>query len=390
MNPFIGVGIALIVGVLFGKIMNRFKIPAVAGYIIAGLVLGVSGFNLENSIMIEKLSFIGDFALGIIAFNIGSELEVSVIKKLGKPIFIIAFFEATLAFAAVTIITLILGEKIYTALILGAVASATAPAATVMVLKEMKAKGPLTTTLLGVVAVDDAICLMIYSVASSLAKVFIANKSISAYSIIVPPLVEIFFSLLAGFVLGAILIYILNKCSRDSEIQTLTLGAIIILTGLCIKFNLSSLLASMCLGITVANLSAHSNEVFSTIENFASPVITAFFVLAGARLDIRMIPKIGILGICYLVFRMIGKVSGASLGATISKAPEAVRKYIGYGLFSQIGVAVGLAIIVSREFKGTGLDTKVLTILLATTIITEIIGPLSTKTAIIKAKEANI
>ena len=390
MNPFIGVGIALIVGVLFGKIMNRFKIPAVAGYIIAGLVLGVSGFNLENSIMIEKLSFIGDFALGIIAFNIGSELEVSVIKKLGKPIFIIAFFEATLAFAAVTIITLILGEKIYTALILGAVASATAPAATVMVLKEMKAKGPLTTTLLGVVAVDDAICLMIYSVASSLAKVFIANKSISAYSIIVPPLVEIFFSLLAGFVLGAILIYILNKCSRDSEIQTLTLGAIIILTGLCIKFNLSSLLASMCLGITVANLSAHSNEVFSTIENFASPVITAFFVLAGARLDIRMIPKIGILGICYLVFRMIGKVSGAYLGAAISKAPETVRKYIGYGLFSQIGVAVGLAIIVSREFKGTGLDTKVLTILLATTIITEIIGPLSTKTAIIKAKEANI
>ncbi|NFV12892.1 cation:proton antiporter [Clostridium sporogenes] len=390
MNPFIGVGIALIVGVIFGKIMNRFKIPAVAGYIIAGLVLGVSGFNLENSIMIEKLSFIGDFALGIIAFNIGSELEVSVIKKLGKPIFIIAFFEATLAFAAVTIITLILGEKIYTALILGAVASATAPAATVMVLKEMKAKGPLTTTLLGVVAVDDAICLMIYSVASSLAKVFIANKSISAYSIIVPPLVEIFFSLLAGFVLGAILIYILNKCSRDSEIQTLTLGAIIILTGLCIKFNLSSLLASMCLGITVANLSAHSNKVFSTIENFASPVITAFFVLAGARLDIKMIPKIGILGICYLVFRMIGKVSGAYLGAAISKAPETVRKYIGYGLFSQIGVAVGLAIIVSREFKGTGLDIKVLTILLATTIITEIIGPLSTKTAIIKAKEANI
>ncbi|EPY2292641.1 cation:proton antiporter [Clostridium sporogenes] len=390
MNPFIGVGIALIVGVLFGKIMNRFKIPAVAGYIIAGLVLGVSGFNLENSVMIEKLSFIGDFALGIIAFNIGSELELSVIKKLGKPIFIIAFFEAILAFVAVTIITLILGEEIYTALILGAVASATAPAATVMVLKEMKAKGPLTTTLLGVVAVDDAICLMIYSVASSLAKVFMANKPINAYSIIVPPLIEIFFSLLAGFILGVILIYILNKCSRDSEIQTLTLGAIIILTGLCIKFNLSSLLASMCLGITVANLSAHSDEVFATIENFASPIITAFFVLAGARLDIRMIPKIGILGICYLIFRMIGKVSGASLGAKISKAPKTVQKYIGYGLFSQIGVAVGLAIIVSREFKGTGLDTKVLTILLATTIITEIIGPLSTKTAIIKAKEANI
>ncbi|NME94770.1 cation:proton antiporter [Clostridium cochlearium] len=390
MNPFISVGMAIIIGVLFGKIMNKFKIPAVAGYVIAGLVLGVSCLNLISREMSEQLSFIGDFALGIIAFNIGSELEYSVLKRLGKPIFIIAFFEAIFAFILVTLVTILLGEKIYTALILGAVASATAPAATVMVLNELKAKGPLTSTLLGVVAVDDAICLMIYAIASSLAKVFIKHTSINMYSLIYLPIKEIVLSILSGFLLGILLVYIINRLHKDSEIQIVALGFIITLTGMAMKYNLSPLLSCMSLGIAVSNLCAHSNEVFSTIEKFDSPIITAFFVLAGARLNISLIPKIGLLGICYLIFRIIGKVSGAYIGGIISKAPKVVKKYIGYGLFSQIGVAIGLAIIVSREFKGTGLDVKVLTILLATTIITEIIGPISTKQAIIKAKEANI
>ncbi|NOH15524.1 cation:proton antiporter [Clostridium cochlearium] len=390
MNPFISVGMAIILGVLFGKIMNKFKIPAVAGYVIAGLVLGVSCLNLISGEMSEQLSFIGDFALGIIAFNIGSELEYSVLKRLGKPIFIIAFFEAIFAFILVTLVTILLGEKIYTALILGAVASATAPAATVMVLNELKAKGPLTSTLLGVVAVDDAICLMIYAIASSLAKVFINHTSINMYSLIYLPIKEIVLSVLSGFILGILLVYIINRLHKDSEIQIVALGFIITLTGIAMKYNLSPLLSCMSLGIAVSNLCAHSNEVFSTIEKFDSPIITAFFVLAGARLNISLIPKIGLLGICYLIFRIIGKVSGAYVGGIISKAPKVVKKYIGYGLFSQIGVAIGLAIIVSREFKGTGLDVKVLTILLATTIITEIIGPISTKQAIIKAKEANI
>ncbi|WP_096635614.1 cation:proton antiporter [Clostridium cochlearium] len=390
MNPFISVGMAIIIGVLFGKIMNKFKIPAVAGYVIAGLVLGVSCLNLISGEMSEQLSFIGDFALGIIAFNIGSELEYSVLKRLGKPIFIIAFFEAIFAFILVTLVTILLGEKIYTALILGAVASATAPAATVMVLNELKAKGPLTSTLLGVVAVDDAICLMIYAIASSLAKVFIKHTAINMYSLIYLPIKEIVLSVLSGFLLGILLVYIINRLHKDSEIQIVALGFIITLTGMAMKYNLSPLLSCMSLGIAVSNLCAHSNEVFSTIEKFDSPIITAFFVLAGARLNISLIPKIGLLGICYLIFRIIGKVSGAYIGGIISKAPKVVKKYIGYGLFSQIGVAIGLAIIVSREFKGTGLDVKVLTILLATTIITEIIGPISTKQAIIKAKEANI
>jgi len=390
MNAFISLGTALIIGIIFGKLINKFKIPSVAGYIIAGLVLGVSGFKLVNPEMLDKLSFISDFALGIIAFNIGSELELSVIKKLGKSIFIIATCEALGAFILVSTAMYVLTGQIAIALILGAVASATAPAATVMVLKECKASGPLTSTLLGVVAVDDAICLMIYSIASSIAKVFIKHQEITINKVLIFPIAEILLSLALGCVLGIILCYLLDKCATKEEILGFTAGIILLLIGACAIFNLSSLLTAMTMGCIVANVSSNSKKAFSSIETFSPPIIASFFILAGCRLDISLLPQIGVTGICYFLFRMIGKISGATLGATISNAPETVKKYIGFGLLSQVGVAIGLAITVSKEFNGTELGSLVITILLATTIVTELIGPILTKSAIIKAKEANI
>ncbi|TCO76953.1 cation:proton antiporter [Marinisporobacter balticus] len=390
MNPFIGLGIALIVGILFGKLMNNLKIPAVAGYIIAGLLLGVSGLNIVTGAMIEKLSFLSDFALGVIAFNIGSELQVSVIKKLGKSIFVIAIFEALGAFILVTSISFALTKDISTALILGAVSSATAPAATVMVLRESNARGPLTSTLLGVVAIDDAICLMIYAIASSVAKVFIKHEVVSFYKILVHPLMEIGLSILVGAILGIILTYFIKISKKEDELLPFITGMIILLVGVAAKFHLSPLLSSMALGIVVANVSSHSRRAFSSIESFSPPIIAVFFTLAGSRLDISLLPHIGLIGIAYLLFRIIGKIAGASLGGIISNAPHVVKKYIGLGLLSQVGVAVGLAIVVNQEFPGTELGSRVITILLATTIITEIVGPLATKHAIIKANETHL
>lgn len=390
MNPFMILGITLIVGILFGKLMNKFNVPAVAGYIIAGLLLGTSGLNIVTGSTIEQLSFVSDFALGIIAFNIGSELKVSVLKKLGKAIFIIAACEALGAFILVGGITFLLTKDISIALILGAVSSATAPAATVMVLKEYNARGPLTSTLLGVVAVDDAICLMIYAVASSIAKVFIKHETATMYKVLVHPVMEIAFSILAGALLGIVLTYLIKISKKETELLPFVIGTIILLVGIADKFHLSPLLCTMSLGIIVANISSNSRRAFLTTENFSPPIITAFFTLAGARLDISLLPHIGILGVAYLVFRVIGKISGAYLGGIISDAPSVVKNYIGFGLLSQVGVAVGLAIVVNKEFAGSELGSLVITILLATTIITEIIGPLATKNAIIKAKEANI
>ncbi|WZL74205.1 cation:proton antiporter [Clostridiaceae bacterium 35-E11] len=390
MNPFISLGIALIVGILFGQLMNRFKVPAVAGYVIAGLLLGTSGLNIVNGEIIEKLSFLSDFALGIIAFNIGSELQVSVIKRLGKPIFIIAFFEASITFILVTGVVLLLKHDISTALILGAVSSATAPAATVMVLKEYKAKGPLTSTLLGVVAIDDAICLMIYAIASSIAKVFIKHEVITVYKVLLHPIMEIVLSILLGTLLGILLTYLLKLSKKEGELLPFITGTIILLVGMALKFHLSPLLSAMALGVMVANISSNSRRAFASIESFSPPIIAAFFTLAGSRLDISLLPHIGVIGIAYLIARMMGKILGASIGGILSQAPPSVQKYIGFGLFSQVGVAVGLAIVVSREFPGTALGSLVITILLSTTIFTEIIGPMATKSAIIKAKEANL
>lgn len=388
MNPFISLGIALVVGILCGKLINKLKIPMVAGYIVAGLILGVSGLKLVDTKVIESLSFLSDFALGLIAFNIGSELKVSVIKKLGKCIFVIAFFEALGAFTVVTAIMLLLGVSTPSALILGAVASATAPAATVMVLNECKASGPLTSTLLGVVAIDDAICLMIYAIASSIAKVIVNHETLSLYKVAILPLQEILLSLVVGAIFGIILSMLAKRAKSCTENLTYTIGCILVLIGVASQLNLSPLLSSMALGICVANFCSEEKRVFHSIESFSPPIFAAFFILAGARLNLALLPHIGIVGIGYFIFRIVGKIAGARFGSRLSGAPQEVRQNIGYGLLSQVGVAVGLAITVSREFAGTEIGSLVITILLATTIMTEIIGPIATKRAVYRAKEA--
>lgn len=390
MNAFLALGAALILGALFGKIMNKIKMPAVAGYIIAGLVIGVSGFRILNGVSLDALSFLSDFALCIIAFNIGSELEVDILKKMGRSIFVIATFEALTAFVLVSGVTYLVSKDLALALILGAVSSATAPAATVMVLKEFNAKGPLTSTLLGIVAVDDVICLMIYSVASAVAKVLIAHSTLSVYKVVMLPLAEIFFSMLLGIALGVIMSLLIKTANRDSETLLYVVGTLLVLVGVATHFELSTLLSAMALGAAVANLSKHKHKAFENIDNFSPPIIAAFFVLAGARLDIFLLPQIGVIGVLYLVFRIAGKLLGASMGATVAHSPKVVKKYIGLGLLSQVGVAVGLAITVSKEFPGTMLGSVVVTILLSTTILTEIIGPYATKYAIMKADETNL
>ncbi len=390
MNPFINLGLALIVGVVCGKIMNRFKVPAVAGYIIGGLILGASGLRILNGDTINQLSFLSDFALCVIAFNIGSELELSVIKQLGKSIFIIAFFEAFGAFILVTSVSYFLTKDFAISLILGSVSAATAPAATVMVLRELNAKGPLTSTLLGVVAVDDAICLVIYAMAASVAKVFVNHEVITLQKVLILPIQEIVFSVIAGAILGLLMTALIKYSKRDSELLPFVIGTLLLLDGIATHFGLSPLLTAMSMGVIVANVSPQKIKAFTILEHFSPPVVAAFFVLAGARLNFAYIPQIGLLGVAYLVFRILGKILGASLGATISKAPANVKKFIGFGLLSQVGVAVGLAITVSREFPGTDIGSIVVTILLATTIITEIVGPIATKHAITKADEARL
>lgn len=389
MTTLLGLGITIIFGFLFGKIIELLKIPSVAGYIIAGLLLGKSFLNLLNTDFINNVSAISDVALGIIAFSIGGELVFRELKKIGFRVVLIAFAEGMMAFLLVFISMLLIGQSLPISLLLGAVASATAPAATVMVLNELKCKGPLTSTLIAVVAIDDVICLMIYAITSSIAKVFVKHgDSIHISKILIGPAYEIGGSILLGTLLGGILIFLLRFFSRNNEVLVVIIATIFVSIGLADLFGLSTLLTNMTIGIMIGNFSRRKLKAFTIIESITAPIYISFFVIAGARLDISLLAKIGVLGLVYTGARMTGKISGASIMAKLTKADSNVSKYLGFGLLSQIGVAVGLAIVVSHEFEGTDIGNVVITVLLATTIITEILGPLLTKYAVIKSGEA--
>ena len=396
MSVLLIVGSAVIIALAAGKAVNRLRLPMVVGYVIIGVFLGRSFLNVLDPRIVERMSIVNDLALGIIAFIIGGELNFSRLKSLGSVIVIIAIFESLGAFLLVMGGTYLVTHKLYVALILGAIASATAPAATVAVINQYRARGPLTTTILGVVGSDDAIALIIYAFAAAISYPLVAHHQVASWlSAIINPLRDIGLSILTGAVLGIALSYLLGKLKSREERFALVMGTLLIAEGIAVQFNFSELLLVMSMAIVSSNISPRRFSSIADYVNIAGfPLIAAFFCLAGTRLDIKLIPKIGLLGLVYLAARLTGKFLGASLGSTIARAPVVVRKYIGLSLWPQIGVAVALAIVVERDFGSLGVAGKnlavlAMNILLLTTIFTEILGPLATKFALSKANEVN-
>ncbi len=394
------VGIAILIGFLTGKFIGNYKIggykiPAVAGYVIIGVVFGQSVFNVFQKPMLDKLGVISELAVGFIAFKIGGELKWGNLKKLSKSLFPIVILESLGAMVLVTASVQLLFHQWSLSLILGAISAATAPAATVAVIQESRAKGNFTNTLLAVVAIDDAIALIVYGIASAISKALLSsNEVFSITSIMEGSLFEIGGAFLvgisAGFLLGP---WVKKMRSRDAIFSVMT-GTVLLIIGLANHFHLSSLLANMTFGVIVTNIAPiSSKKVFEQVSMVTPPLFIAFFVIAGAHLRIDLLPSLGLVGLVYLLARMIGKISGASLGASMVNAPDDVKKYIGFGLLSQVGIAIGLSLVVAKEFSPLGdagreLAIKVINILLATTVITEIIGPVLTKYALVKSGDA--
>jgi Kef-type K+ transport system membrane component KefB len=391
------VGLTLFISfILKYYLSDRFKIPAVTIYILLGVLLGVSFFKIYNTETLEHLDFISKIALGLIAFIIGSELNKDVIFSLGKSIIFIAVFEALAAFFVVLIaIKTFTDLPSYYALILGAVASATAPAATVAVIQQYKAKGPLTSTIMGVVGIDDAVALIIFVFASIFASNMLKGVELSLVTIIVTPLKNIFISVAIGIVSG-IMFSIIMKRIRDTEILLMAIMAFILIQlGITELLDVSELLAIMFFGSYLANVNKLLTHQIKNIVEYLTPIILPlFFIFAGAHLNIGLIGKIGLLGVIYTIARITGKVSGSYMGAVLGKAQPVVRRWIGFSLIPQVGVAIALALAVSHKFgtdeygqAGKELTEVVINILLFTTIITEILGPLLTKISLGKAKE---
>ncbi|NQT34919.1 cation:proton antiporter [bacterium] len=386
------IGLTLLLGQVGASLLRRIKIPQVVGYILMGVLLGKSVFGLLEP---KELEMVTSIALGLIGYTIGSQLRISQLRKLGRSILMISFFEAFSAFMLVTLAVWLITGKLYQGLIFGALASATAPAATIDVLEEYRCRGTLTTTIYAVVGIDDGIALIIYSIASSFAvMLYQPEAGVGLAASLIEPIRELGGSILFGAILGVIFARILSFFSLHGERLSVTLAIVFVGCGLSEQFHLSLIMTNMVIGIVVGNMvPRQSRRLSEIITGFTPPVYILFFALVGARLDISLLPLMGPLGLIYIIARAVGKFGGSYLGARLSNAEAVVRKYLGLALFSQAGVAIGLAIAASSDFARVGPEGEkfgnlVINTITATTFVVQMIGPSLTRLAVFKAGEA--
>lgn len=375
----------MIIALLMTRVMKKISLPNVTGYLIAGLIAGPYCLKLYNSGNIDTLSIITNVALGFIAFSIGGEFKLSSLKQLGAKIFVITVFEAVGASVLVITVLVLFKFPLTLALVLGAIASATAPAATLMVVRQYKAQGPVTSTLLPVVAIDDAVCLMLFSILSSVAKSLESEGGFNLYQTILKPIIEIVLSLVIGFVLGIILSigtrFFKSRANRISLVVT----AVFLGVGISDKFGLSSLLLCMAIGAALANYSAVSDPVMDGSERWTPPLFMLFFVISGAQFNFSVLKTVGAVGIIYILMRSFGKYFGAMLGCKIAGTEKTVRKYLGITLLPQAGVAIGMAQLSLTVVPEYG--EQIRAVVLCATLVYELVGPLLTKLALQKAGE---
>ena len=397
MNILLVIGIIILLGTVGGRIFKKLNLPQVTGYIIIGLLLGQTFGGFLSGPILDSFRPLISLALGVIGFMIGSELNLERFRRYSRSIYTILLVETFLTFFLVAGATVLITGKLYMGLIFGALASATAPAATYSVLGEYKARGPVTVTTLSIVALDDALALLIYGFASVFARSLLVHETVSFAGTMMMPMLQITGSILIGAVAGFILNKIVPKTRERERILPLVLGTILLVVGVSIFLKVDPILASMVLGAVVSNLqSAEHREMFDIIKKFSPPIFILFFVLVGARLDARILAEkdIVFLAVAYILSRSMGKLIGAYVGGKISGAKDTVTKYLGFCLFDQAGVAVGLAIATFHTFSAIGGEAQVaglaiISVITATTFILQLIAPPMIKYGIKKADEIN-
>ena len=424
-NILLCLAIALLAGLLLSRLAKILNLPAVTAYLVAGILvgpyalgqlsalIGVNGIGFTSvptdtgftSHYLESFVILKDVALGFIAFSIGNEFRVSQLKKIGKQATIVGIFQAVVTTVLVDIALIalhfIMPDKLplEAAIILGAIASATAPAATLMVVKQYKAKGPLTDILLPVVALDDAVGLILFAISFGVAK-GIGTGEVSFVSIAIEPLLEIVLSIGLGAVVG----YLFSLCeqffhSRSKRLAVSVAFLFITIAISSMKFEIghvhigfSSLLSCMMLGTIFCNICDFSEELMDRVDRWSAPLLIIFFVTSGAELDLSVFTSISIviIGIIYLIFRSAGKYTGALASAKISKCDDTIVKYLGITLLPQAGVALGMANTVNQYYNSPSVTNPevgvvVVSITLFAVLVYELVGPALTKMALTKA-----
>ena len=382
----LSLGAAVAVGLIFNRIVKRFGLPSVTGYLVAGVLIGPSCLQIIPETWIGSLTLLVNVALGFIAFSIGGEFRFSKIKNIGKSVLVITFMQALVTTLVVDLVLALVFGNTGVAICLGAIATATAPAATLMVVRQYNAKGPVSDILMPVVALDDAIGLIIFSVSISVAKIMFSGSAINVGLMLLEPLMEIFFSLLAGAAIGGLLTLCLGFFHSRNNRLTAIIAAVFLGTAVAEIFHLSSLLLCMAIGAMMTNLYRDSDKMIDVTEHWTPVVLLLFFVISGAELDLMVIPTVGLLGVLYLVSRSLGKYFGAFFGAKMVKADKNVQKYLGVALLPQAGVAIGMSQIVVATLPPE-YGTKIRAVVLCATLVYELVGPLLTKLVLTMAGE---
>ena len=377
--------LAMVVALLMTRVTRLVRLPNVTAYLIAGVLIGPGVLNLLNSDSIGTLSVLTSVSLGFIAFSIGDEFKLSTLKQIGSQAMIITLFEALGAIVLVDCITVALGFPPAMCITLGALAASTAPAATLMVVRQYKADGPLTRMLLPVVAADDAIGLIAYSISINVAIALAQHESLNIVSTFLIPLVQIAVALLSGALIGFAAALSHRFFRSHTNRMSIAIAGVFACTALADQFGLSSLLMCMAIGAVYVNLRDDAERVLGCVDDWTYPLFMLFFVISGASLDLGSLPKVGLLGLVYIVTRFGGKWVGSYLGSTLTHQPDVIRQNIGFALMPQAGVAIGMATLAAAQLPGYG--TQVQTVILAGTLVYELIGPLSAKFALSRAHE---
>lgn len=397
----VGITLLLACGFLAGKICQRIGLPAVTGYILAGLLLGPTGFGLITAETIgHSLDHFTSIALMLIAFGIGEHIELRKLKAHTKSLLWIGLCETTGSLVAVSCVvyfTIFITQfqvegwtgKDYLALsmLLGAVGVATAPAATLLVIRELRARGPLTSTLMAIVAIDDGLAIMLFGLVVSATHQLLGHSGAPLLLSIFAGLFEIGGSLILGILTGYILIVLLNYLKESGEIMTAGLATLLMCSELALYLHFSPLLAGMAAGFIMVNMADRDVRIFRELNKFEPPIYVLFFTLAGTHLDLDSLKTSGIIGLVYFFARIGGKIGGVALGARIAGSLPKVRKYLGYALLPQAGVAIGLIFLLSSDPKLVPYTTIITPVVLAGVFLSELIGPVSARYALAKAGE---
>ena len=397
-NPLFAIGLLLIGGYFTGKFLAKIGLPEVTGFLIAGIFLGESFLGFIPHHMNNLLKGITEIALSLIAITIGGEFYLTKLKRLGEKVVIITVVQIAVTFGLVSIALYLFGMDISFAMLLGAIASATAPAATVAIVQALRAYGSFVDYLYGVVALDDAGAVVLFGVIFAFVSNILtpSTVSFSAINIVFIAVFEVLVSLIIGGLFGFLLHIITRKIGNNNELLIISLSLVLITTAISIVFHLSHLLTNMALGAVLINLSPRNHRIFKELERLSPPIYALFFIIAGTELNPKIIlnKNILLLGFVYILFRMVGKYYGVYIGCSISKTTTSIKKYLGYCMFPQAGVALGLVLLIQTspiisvlsETNRIIVDNMV-NIILLSVFVNELIGPPISKYGIIKGNQ---